>query len=513
MAKIPSAVAESHLSRLLGKYLHRFHQGKVRDSYLLPDYDDLMLVVATNRCSIFDFVLNTTIPHKGAILTAMNVFGTKYIVGNLCPTDFVACGSDIVRYLPRELRGNIELQQTGTIVRKFTPPTVEDVVRNALTGSGYKSYLKDGTICGHRLSPGIKDGNLLSYFLYTPTTKASVGHDMPITADSVGQEFGSARERLALQLLALGVRHADGRGVVLADVKFELTFYINEKGERVWVLVDECCTLDSSRIWDKRAWKAAQSVGKLPPPLDKQYVREWGKSCGINELPNPEDPDALLYVQSQIVPDAVIRATSELYRYGFWRWTGFKLEEFQRVEMGINVAVPKPSVHVIVGSNSDFLQIERGISHFESHGIPHKVHVISCHRNRDELSNYVADIALHQDERPDRIIAGAGMAAALPGVLKAELCNFGLAEIPVIGVAFQGKTDEDNLAAQLSIECLPEQPVELDKNGDAYVGPDGFFAACESAMHDEFLTRGYTHKPAEFNVDIRPYLASKGILS
>ncbi len=513
MAKIPSAVAESHLSHLLGRYLHRFHQGKVRDSYLLPDYDDLMLVVATNRCSIFDFVLNTTIPHKGAILTAMNVFGTKYIVGDLCPTDLVACGSDIVRYLPRELRGNIELQMTGTVARKFIPPTVEDVVRNAITGSGYKSYCKDGTICGHRLPPGLQNGNLLPYLLYTPTTKASVGHDEPITADSVGLQFGPARERLSLQLTALAVRHALSRGLILADTKEELSYFVNKNEEREWVLVDERFTLDSSRIWDKRAWEMAQREGKLPPSFDKQYVRGWGEDNGINGTLNPEDEEVLARVHAQVVPDDVVLASTKLFRYGFWRWTGQKLENFQRIEMGIDVHVPRPSVHVIVGSNSDFLQIEHGISHFESHGIEHKVHVISCHRNRDELANYVADIAQHQEGRPDRIIAGAGMAAALPGVLKAELCNFGLKEIPVIGVAFQGKSDTDNLAAQLSIERLPEEPVELDKAGNAYFGSEGFMRACDSAIHDEFLTRGYTHKPAQFNADIRPYLAERGVLS
>jgi phosphoribosylaminoimidazole-succinocarboxamide synthase len=470
------------------------HRGKVRDSYDLPGHPDKMLVVASDRCSIFDFVLPITIPRKGEILTALNHFWTTGLLRAICETDFVAGGAAIDSYLPEPLRNDPTLQKRATVVRILPAPDVEDIVRFVLTGSGLSSYEKTREICGHRLPAGLTNGDFLPYPLYTPTTKAAVGHDEHVTADSVVVKYGHRRERLALQAAGAIASYAAQRGIIMADTKFE--FSLDASGKLV--LADEKGTPDSSRFVDKAAWQKARAKGQFPPSLDKQYVRELGKAFGIDKL-NPEVEADITYVDSLIFPRTAAVMTTRIYRYVFWRLTGMPIEQYQKEKMGIALKEPKRNIQVLVGSESDLTQIQGGLDWLANH-TRYSASVISCHRNLEELRAFAKDLGSEGDGTDYVIIAGAGLAAALPGIIKSELCRVGRSDIPVIGVAFKGKTEREDLAAILSIECLPGQPVELDRNGNVYFGHEGFLEACKAAIGHEFMPKSMEPKPARLNI-------------
>ena len=465
-------------------------RGKVRDTYLLPGHQDKMLVVASDRISIFDFVLNAEIPDKGAVLNALNCFWTREALKGMCKTDLVACGSKIDEYLPQQLRGNAELQKKATVVTIVPAPDVEDIVRFVLTGSGWESYQKTGTVCGHELPKGLVNGSRLECPIYTPTTKAQTGHDEHITAESVQKRYGEKRGAAAIGIAKIIEREGVRRGIIMADTKFEFS----QLEDGTLMLVDEKGTPDSSRFWDEHDYDKALRSGKLPPSLDKQYVRDWGKKIGIDGKKNPESEEDLAFVHSQELPGKTARITSQLYRYIFWRLTGQKLEKFQREKMGISVPDQFLNIEILIGSESDLSQVDNALSLLAN--CNHTVSVMSCHRNPKELEQY-ADAKL---VTADVVIAGAGMAAALPGIVKSHLCQLGRSDIPVIGVACEGKTEKDDRAAILSIECLPGQPVELGPNGKAYFGAEGFAKAFTSAVTDEFRPRTMEAKPVQIGI-------------
>ena len=174
-----------------------------------------------------------------------------------------------------------------------------------------------------------------------------------------------------------------------------------------------------------------------------------------------------------------------------------KLEEYQSLKMGINVIMPKPKVEILIESESDRDQTIEGINALNGHATA-RLSVVSCHRNFDSLPEIVKErLAL-----ADIVIAGAGKVAALPGIIKSALCAKGHSDIPVIGVAFEGKTAEDNQAAIFSIKYLPEQPVELDLNGEVYFGRYGFSDACRAAIKHEFLPKTIGVKPVQMDIKV-----------
>ncbi len=492
MPQIPRAVVEAD-PPLEGLQLRG--RGKVRDTYDLEGHPDLMLVVASDRVSIFDFVIDALIGDKGAILNAMSHFWTTGILQNICPTDFVAAGAKVDYYLPANLRDDPDVQSRATVVRRFPPPNVEDIVRIHLTGSGHKAYQATGSVCGHKLPQGLKDGSRLPYPIYTPTTKAPEGHDEHIDADGVATRFGHKRERLALQCAMAAAEFAAQRGIIVADTKLEFT--VDAHGNLV--LVDERITPDSSRFWAKSAWEKAMAKGGLPPAFDKQYVREWGKLLGIDSR-DPRNPEHVAYVQAQEVPKSVRDMTTRLYRYIFWRLTGLRLEHYLLDHMRVNVEPPARRITVIIGSQSDENQILEGVGFLRNNGAVGSVNVLSCHRNPTELEAFLDKTFKHSGNNEDVVIAGAGKAAQLPGIVKGLLCAMGLEHIPVIGVAFKGETPEDNRDATGSIKGLPGQPVELDPNGEAYFGSEGFAAACRLALDGEFRVRRFDPKPPQLNL-------------
>lgn len=484
MAHIPQSVLDQSPTISSLKLRHR---GKVRDSYNLEDNPRGMLVVASNRISIFDFVLPAQVPQKGEILNAMNHFWVTKIIEPTFETDLVACGSEIDAFLPSQLTGNVELQKSASIVRILPSPDVEDIVRFILTGSGLASYEFNNTICGQKIPRGLSNGSMLPFPVYTPTTKATEGHDEHITADSVSERYGHKRERFAIQVASMLHTYASKQGILMADTKFEFS-----QSDGRLILADEKGTPDSSRFVDLKEWSQTPK-GKFPSSLDKQFVREWGKTAGITGELNPQNPEHLALVDGISVPENVLKMTQRIYRYIFWRLTGLKLEAYQQRELGITLPpVPKPNIHVVVGSNTDLAQTDQGLSLFQ--GLANvTVSVVSCHRNPNELREYAMDDLISADI----VIAGAGMAAALPGIVKSELCMLGKSDIPVIGVAFEGANRSDNIAATLSIERLPNQPVELDIDGKAYFGREGFSNACRAALFNEFLPKNIKAKPAQ----------------
>ena len=264
------------------------------------------------------------------------------------------------------------------------------------------------------------------------------------------------------------------------------------------IIIDEKGTPDACRVFLASAYESARKKGKLCDPLDKEYVRNWCRSVGINPKDlDPEDPAAIEFVHSKVMPDNVRQMTTMIYRFFAWKLFGMKLERFQNEQMGIDVEDRKMTVEIVVGSESDLPQLKAGLLRLE-HGLSNvrfRVSVFSCHRNQkdEELPAFVRNHLT----KADVVIAAAGKAAQLPADIKVKLCLADHPEIPVIGVALKGKTFEDDRDAVGSIKGLPGQPVEMDPNGEPYFGPEGFEKACMSAVDDEFLPKPIETKPAK----------------
>jgi phosphoribosylaminoimidazole-succinocarboxamide synthase len=310
MAKLPSVVAESALSRFLqSQGLKRVSQGKVRDTYALGD-PTILLQVATDRISAFDFVLPAFVPGKGKVLTEMTVFWLKFF-GKSYKHHLVAAGSDLDKYLPSKLRGLDDLLVRGLIVEKLDMLPIECVARGYLTGSGWKDYQETGQVCGHILPLGLRDGDRLKVPIFTPATKATTGHDENIDAVGVRKHFGAQCEKLTLELYQLGATYALGRGIIIADTKLEFG--------RNGVLADEVLTPDSSRFWDKSDYDASRVEGRSPVSRDKQFVRnyllglETPFGCQFDKL-NPKNREHVNWVDQLVLPDDVLSETSRIYQ-------------------------------------------------------------------------------------------------------------------------------------------------------------------------------------------------------
>lgn len=258
-------------------------RGKVRDVY---DLGNRLLIVATDRISAFDWILPNGIPDKGRILTQISRMWFERLAGphHLISMDVAQAGLDATTDLDA-LRGR------SMIVRKTQVIPVECVARGFLAGSGWKEYQTSQTICGVPLPAGLRESERLPETIFTPTSKADSGHDMPMTFGEVENLVGRTRanelrERtVALYDQALGF--AEERGLILADTKFE--FGETEEGELI--LIDEVLTPDSSRYWPRAAWAA----GSRPPSFDKQFVRDWlDQTDWDKNSPPPRLPDEIV---------------------------------------------------------------------------------------------------------------------------------------------------------------------------------------------------------------------------
>ncbi len=338
-AKIPEAIQETALSRKLAAAgLNRVYQGKVRDTCAVPSNDKLLLVVASGRLSIFDFVLNCQVKDKGQILTALTIFWLTTVLKDTIH-HLIAFGAGIDAYLPPDLRGNPELQARAVVVRKLEIISVECVVRGCLTGSGWRSYRMDGTVCGQSLPPGLHDGSRLDKPIFTPTSKAVFGHDQPMTREQVRQRHTEELEDFSLAYYNTARSYAEEHDVIIADTKFE--FGRLDDGS-LSVLADEVITPDSSRFWDREEWEIAQKEQRAPQGYDKEPVRQEGKGVetpfsgltGIHSL-DAQDEEHIIFVHQWRVPKEVLSATRKRYRTIFERLTGRSLESFQRDVMHI----------------------------------------------------------------------------------------------------------------------------------------------------------------------------------
>ncbi|MGV8085575.1 MAG: phosphoribosylaminoimidazolesuccinocarboxamide synthase [Candidatus Bilamarchaeum sp.] len=282
--------------------LERLRKGKVRDTYVLDE--QRLLMVATDRISAFDVVFSQGVPKKGKVLNKISQFWfekTRHIIEN--------------HFLSMELPPSVPSNMNGRsmIVKRSKPLPIECVVRGYLTGSGLKEYQKSGTVCGIKLPPGLKNGSELPQPIFTPSTKAEVGHDENITqeraAEIVGKEIFEVVAKKAIELYKFGKMHALKCGLVLADTKFEFGV-LTENGKDRVILIDEALTPDSSRYWLKDKY----DKGVLES-LDKQYVRDYLETLNWDKKP-----------PAPTLPAEIIEKTTDRYVEAYRKLTGKELD-------------------------------------------------------------------------------------------------------------------------------------------------------------------------------------------
>ncbi|MGE0445200.1 MAG: phosphoribosylaminoimidazolesuccinocarboxamide synthase [Vicinamibacterales bacterium] len=280
-------------------------RGKVRDIF---DAGDALVLVATDRISAFDYVLGSGIPDKGKVLTQLSRFWfeqTRQIVPNHLITMDPAEYPSPYREAAGLLRGR------SMLVRKTNPFPVECVARGYLSGSGWKDYQASGAVCGVALPSGLRESDRLPQPIFTPATKAASGHDVNISeaeaARIIGAGYVARLRELTLALYAFGTAHAESRGIILADTKFE--FGLTPEGEIL--LIDEAMTPDSSRYWPRDQYEP----GRPQPSFDKQYVRDYLEDIRWNKQPPVPS-----------LPDEVVARTREKYLEAFRRLTGREIE-------------------------------------------------------------------------------------------------------------------------------------------------------------------------------------------
>jgi phosphoribosylaminoimidazole-succinocarboxamide synthase len=281
--------------------LKLFNRGKVRDIY---DLGDKLLLVASDRISAFDVILPTPIPYKGRVLTALSYFWFD-MLGDVVETHIV--DQPLSEAIPGYRRYADQLEGRSTLVRKTQPVPVECVIRGYLAGSGWKEYQKSRTICGIRLPEGLRESSRLPEPIFTPATKAETGHDENITFDRaveiVGRELAEELRAKSLAIYRKAADHARGKGIIIADTKFEF----GRVGDRT-ILIDEVLTPDSSRFWPLDGYES----GKSQPSYDKQFVRDYLSSLDWNkEPPAPELPPEIVQKTSEKYLEAVQRLTGK----------------------------------------------------------------------------------------------------------------------------------------------------------------------------------------------------------
>lgn len=281
-------------------------QGKVRDMYKTGVG---IIMVASDRISAYDVVLPTPIPDKGAVLTGLSSYWferTQDIVANheisTQPDD----------YPPEAKQHADELRGRSMLVKEAEPVLIECVARGYITGSGWKEYRNDGTVCGIKLPAGLVESEQLPEPIFTPATKADTGHDENISferaADIAGKDLMTKLRDYTLRLYTYAAEHARERGIIIADTKFEFGIVDGEI-----LLIDEALTPDSSRFWPASEYEP----GRGQPSFDKQYVRDWLDGSGWDH--NPPGPD---------LPAEVTANTRAKYVEAYERITGLSFDDW-----------------------------------------------------------------------------------------------------------------------------------------------------------------------------------------
>ncbi len=282
-----------------------FSRGKVRDVY---DLGDKLLIVATDRLSAFDVVMNEGIPDKGRVLTQLSCFWFNLVKGEIRHHFITA---RIPEY-PAELHPFAgQLQGRSMLVHKCKPFPIECVVRGYLVGSGWKDYLATGAVCGIKLPTGLKEAARLEDPIFTPSTKAQTGHDENIDwngmVERIGKDAAATLRDMSLDLYRRGREFAASRGIIIADTKFEWGLKDGQP-----ILIDEVLTPDSSRFWPASDY----APGRSQPSFDKQFVRDYLESLHWNKQPPPPP-----------LPAEVVEKTAEKYRESYRLLTGVPLSE------------------------------------------------------------------------------------------------------------------------------------------------------------------------------------------
>ncbi len=281
--------------------LKLFSRGKVRDTYELSD--DQLLMVATDRISAFDHTLPTGIPDRGKVLTQLSIFWfsqthtfqENHLVSGMVPD------------LPASLKDHrSELAGRFMIVRKAKRIDYECVVRGYLAGSAWKEYEESHTLAGEEMPPGLRQSEKLAYPIFSPATKEEAGHDENISftkvKNDIGDELANKLRDASLELYKHASEHAERRGIILADTKFEFGLIDDQL-----ILIDEALTPDSSRFWDA----AKYQVGSSPESFDKQFVRDWLMASGWDKESDPP-----------VLPSEVVAQTRERYLTAYQRLVG-----------------------------------------------------------------------------------------------------------------------------------------------------------------------------------------------
>ncbi len=293
---MPEAVLETSLPGLPPP-----RRGKVRDVY---DLGDRLLLVATDRISAFDCVLSPGIPQKGKILTQLSNFWFRRFA-DVVPNHLVE--TEAVRFPEAASAHAPILAGRSVLATKCTVVPFECVARGYLAGSGWKEYRESGSVCGIALPKGLREADRLPEAIFTPATKAESGHDINVSFDamasSAGTELAARLKAVTLELYGRAAAYAAGRGIVLADTKFE--FGLDASGRLVWI--DEALTPDSSRFWPADTWRP----GGSPPSFDKQFVRDFLETTGWNKTP-----------PAPVLPPDVVAGTRARYAEAYERLTG-----------------------------------------------------------------------------------------------------------------------------------------------------------------------------------------------
>jgi phosphoribosylaminoimidazole-succinocarboxamide synthase len=278
----------------------RHARGKVRDVYSV---DDRLLIIATDRISAFDYILPTGIPDKGRVLTQLSIFWFDFL-REVTPTHFLTANVD--EYPDPLPKFRSQLEGRSMLVKRAKMVEIECVARGYISGSGWKEYREQGTVCGIKLPAGLRESDKLPEPIFTPATKAQTGHDENVSfehvAGLIGEELAGRLRDLTLEIYGRAAKYAETKGIIIADTKFEFGFVGDEL-----VLGDEVLTPDSSRFWPAETYKP----GGAQFSFDKQFVRDYLESIRWNKQP-PTPP----------LPEEVAEKTGEKYREAYRVLTG-----------------------------------------------------------------------------------------------------------------------------------------------------------------------------------------------
>ena len=282
--------------------LELVHRGKVRDMYAIPGHDDKLLMVATDRISAFDVVIDA-IPGKGKVLTQLSLFWLD-LLGDVVPNHLIT--ADVNEYPESCKPYSAELDGRSMLVHKTEPLSVECIVRGYISGSFWKAYLKDTTVCGFEFPSGLQESDKLPEVIFTPSTKADIGdHDENISVktmeDLLGKEQTQKIADISVELYSRAADYARSKGIIIADTKFELGMLNGEL-----ILIDEVLTPDSSRFWPLDQY----TPGKGQPSFDKQVLRDYLATLDWDKNPPaPKVPQDIIDKTKARYEEALVKIT------------------------------------------------------------------------------------------------------------------------------------------------------------------------------------------------------------